>query len=240
MSFALSFYILVSLFANYSNFKGNLIYIYYTYLSEENHANLLNNELSKFSIDFIAKIKKQKRWQDAQLSLLGRILLFKGIREQYHLNIEEKEVYYNAFNKPFFKENPVHFSISHSGEIAICAISDDTQIGIDIEKISEININTFKPYMLDTEWKRIKKSINKYEAFFEYWTQKEAIIKALGFGQINLKSFEIIDNSTLIVENRFYLKEVKIDQEYKCSISYNRQSDYKDNEGFIYLYKIIL
>lgn len=217
-----------------------MIYIYYTYLSEENHTALLNNELPKFPVDFIKRIKKYKRWQDAQLSLLGRILLFRGIREQYNINLREKSVHYNAFNKPFFKEKPLHFSISHSGEIVICAISDTTQIGIDIEKISEINIDTFRSTMLDTEWNRINNSDNKYEAFFEYWTQKEAVIKAFGFGQIDLKSFEIIDNSTMIMENRFYLNEVKIEQQYKCSISYNSKSDYKENEDFIYLYKIIL
>ncbi|WP_428229045.1 hypothetical protein [Flavobacterium sp.] len=68
-------------------------------MSEENHENLLQNELSKFPFDFVKKIKKYKMWQDVQLSLLGRILLFRGIKEQYNIDLEEKDICYNAYNK---------------------------------------------------------------------------------------------------------------------------------------------
>lgn len=217
-----------------------MIYIYYSYLSEENHENLLQNELPKFPFDFVKKIKKYKRWQDAQLSLLGRILLFRAIREQYNINVEEKDISYNAYNKPFFKYNPVYFSISHSGEIVVCAISDTLSIGLDIEKIHKIDMDTFRSYMFDNEWNRIVYSRDKHEAFFDYWTQKEAVIKCLGLGQIDLKSFEISNDSTMIMGNQFYLKEVKIDPEYKCTISYHKNLDYNQNDDFIYLYKIIL
>lgn len=196
-----------------------MIYIYYSYLSEENHENLLQKELKKFPPGFIKKIKKYKRWQDAQLSLLGRILLFKCIREQYNLLLEEKDICYNEYMKPFFEGNPVYFSISHSGEIALCAISDNAPIGIDVEKISEVKIDIFRHYILDTEWNKIIRSGDTHEAFFDYWTQKEATLKAFGSGQIDLKSFEVINTSTLIGEEKFYLKEVKIDQKYKCNVS---------------------
>ena len=217
-----------------------MIYIYYAYLSAENHENLLKNELSKFSVDFIQKIKKHKRWQDAQLSLLGRILLFRGVREQFDINLEEKDIVYNTANKPFFKDNPVYFSISHSGEIAICAISNSTQIGIDIEKLTPIDIDNFRSYKLDEEWNKINLSMNKYEAFFDYWTLKEAVLKVFGWGQMELKSFEIIDNTTTIKGSTFYLKEIKIDSEYKCTLSYANKIDHKQKEDFAYLYKINL
>jgi len=135
----------------------------------------MQNELPKFAFDFIEKIKKYKRWQDAQLSLLGRILLFRGIREQYNINLEEKDICYDTYSKPFFKGNPVYFSISHSGEIVICAISGKESIGIDIEKLTEINIDNFKRYMRNSEWNRIVFSNEKHQAFFDYWTQKEVL-----------------------------------------------------------------
>lgn len=183
----------------------------------------MRNELPKFPFDFIEKIKKHKRWQDAQLSLLGRILLFRGIREKYNIILEEKDICYNTYNKPFFKVNPVYFSISHSGEIVLCAISDKCSIGIDIEKLVKINIDNFKRYMLDSEWNKIIFSNKKYQAFFYYWTQKEAVIKNLGLGQIDLKSFEIRYSSTMINNEKFYLKDIKIDEKYICSISYKNK-----------------
>jgi len=215
------------LFINNLILNTTLVYIYYSYLSEENHENLMQNELPKFPFDFVKKIKKNKRWKDAQLSLLGRILLFRGIREQYNIDLEEKDIRYNVYNKPFFKDNPVYFSISHSGEIVLCAISDNTPIGIDIEKMYEIKIDTFRPYMLDSEWNRIILSSDKHGAFFDYWTQKEAVIKNFGSGEIDLKSFKIVDSSTMIGNEKFYLKEIKIDPKYKCNISHkNRFLDF--------------
>lgn len=183
----------------------------------------MQNELPKFAFDFIEKIKKYKRWQDAQLSLLGRILLFRGIREQYNIILEEKDICYDTYSKPFFKGNPVYFSISHSGEIVLCAISDNTAIGVDIEKMYKIDIAPFRSYMLDSEWNRMILSKDKYEVFFDYWTQKEAVIKNLGLGQIDLKSFKIINGSTMIGNEKFYLKEIKIDEKYKCNISHRNK-----------------
>ena len=77
-----------------------MIYIYYAYISEENHENLLENEISRFSFDFQEKIKRYRRWQDAQLSLLGRILLLKGIKENYNQDYQNKKIQYTKYNKP--------------------------------------------------------------------------------------------------------------------------------------------
>lgn len=198
----------------------NLIYIYYTYISEENHENLIRNELIKFSTDFQEKIKKYRRWEDAQLSLMGRSMLFRGIQENYNLDYSNKEISYTKFNKPYFHNDSIHFNISHSGNIVICAITKKGEIGIDIEKISTIEINDFESQFSQNEWDKIMNSINTSETFFEYWAQKEAVIKSHGHGlTIPLKSFEISENETIIDGEKFYLKEIKIDEQYKCYLS---------------------
>ena len=197
-----------------------MIYIYYSYLSEENHESLLKNDLPKFPVDYQEKIKRYRRWQDAQLSLLGRKLLFNGIEEIYRHNALDKVIKQTKYNKPYFDDNLIEFNISHSGDIVVCALSDEHEIGIDIEIIKDIEIDDFKFQMTEKEWDKIIISNNKKNAFFDYWTQKEAVIKAHGHGlSLPLKSFEIIDNKTKINEENFYLKEIKIDEMYKCYIS---------------------
>lgn len=197
-----------------------MIYIYYSYLSEENHDSLLKNDLPNFSEAYQDKIKRYRRWQDAQLSLLGRILLFRGIEEAGLFYPKDKEMKYTKYNKPYFEDSLVQFNISHSGEIVVCALSDESEIGIDIEIATEIEIDDFKFQMTKKEWERVTMSSNKKNAFFDYWTQKEAVIKAHGQGlSIPLKSFEISADSTKINEEKFYLKEIKIDEMYKCHIS---------------------
>ncbi|QSB25097.1 4'-phosphopantetheinyl transferase superfamily protein [Flavobacterium sp. CLA17] len=197
-----------------------MIYIYYSYLSGENHESILKNNLLHFSEEYQHKIKRFRRWQDAQLSLLGRILLFKGMKELGLSYPRDKKVHYTRYNKPYFEDHVIQFNISHSGEIVVCAITDATEIGIDIEIITDVAIDDFKIQMTKNEWNKISNSNDQKNAFFEYWTQKEAVIKAHGHGlTIPLQSFEIIDNQTRIQGEKFYLKEIKIDEKYKCTIS---------------------
>ncbi|MDQ6531222.1 4'-phosphopantetheinyl transferase superfamily protein [Flavobacterium sp. LHD-85] len=185
----------------------------------------MKNYLPKFSSDFQAKIKSYRRWQDAQLSLLGRILLFNGIEKISTYNPYDKVIKHTKYSKPYFDNDLVRFNISHSGEIAICILSKEHEVGIDIELMSDIEIDDFKFQMTENEWNTIIESNHK-EAFFEYWTQKEAVIKAHGHGlTIPLKSFEIFNNTTKINGEIFNLKEIKIDKKYKCYVSLKRDID---------------
>jgi 4'-phosphopantetheinyl transferase len=180
----------------------------------------LKNELVKFPTDFQEKIKRYRRWQDAQLSLFGRILLLRGIKEIYNQDYQDNEIQYTKYNKPYFEDDLIHFNISHSGNIIVCAITDKSEIGIDIEIITNIEIGDFKSQFTENEWNKIVLSNNKKEAFFDYWTQKEAVVKAYGYGlTIPLKSFEILENKTIINNEKFYLQELKIDTKYKCYLS---------------------
>ena len=189
----------------------------------------------QFPNDYQDKIKRYRRWQDAQLSLLGRILLFKGIEETYKQKPDAKEIMQTLYNKPYFEDNPVLFNISHSGDIVVCALSDRHEVGIDVEIITDIETADFKSQMTEIERNKIVLSDNKKEAFFEYWTQKEAVLKAQGHGLIvPLKSFEVLDNTTEINGEKYYLSEVKIDKNYKCHISL------KTDGTKIYLKRIIL
>jgi 4'-phosphopantetheinyl transferase len=197
-----------------------LIHIYYSYLSEENHESLLKNDLPKFEADYQEKIKRYRRWQDAQSSLLGRILLFKGVEEIYKNNPHDKVMKHTKYNKPYFDNDLIRFNISHSGEMVVCALSDKYEIGIDIEIVRDVEIVDFKSHMTENEWNNIIMSGNEKDSFFDYWTQKEAVIKAHGHGlTIPLNSFEISDNTTKINEENYYLKEMKLDEKYKCYLS---------------------
>ncbi|GIQ60768.1 4'-phosphopantetheinyl transferase [Flavobacterium collinsii] len=197
-----------------------MIYIYYSYLSKENHENMLKYDLPKFPVDYQEKIKRYRRWQDAQLSLLGRILLFNATEEIYNHNPYDKEIKHTKYNKPYFDNDLIRFNISHSGNIVVCALNDENEIGIDIEIINDIEIEDFKSQLTEFEWNKIVLSRNKKDTFYDYWTKKEAVIKAHGDGlAIPLSSFEILENTTRINEENFYLKEIKIDEKYKCFVS---------------------
>ncbi|WP_238527894.1 4'-phosphopantetheinyl transferase family protein [Aquimarina agarivorans] len=193
------------------------------------------NFLPFFSEAFRKKIKKYKKWEDAQLSLMGRLLLKEGLEKNFDYVYNDNEIDLTSNFKPYFKSKKVQFNISHSGSIVVCAISREYDIGIDIEIIKDIEIEHFKSHMTDYEWSKIMTENSlKFETFFNYWTQKEAAVKANGKGlYIPLKSFEVKNCRTIIENNKYIIKELKIDSRYKCNIGFREKNDFPSDEIFI-------
>jgi len=80
--------------------------------------------------------------------------------------------------------------------------------------------------MTENEWSKITSSNNISIAFYDYWTQKEAVLKAHGSGiTIPLNSFENKNYATCINKRDFILKELKIDENYICYLAFNNNID---------------
>ncbi len=201
--------------------------IYYTYIHKDNHSRLLKQSLPDLPKAYQEKIRSYRRWQDAQLSLLGRLLLKYGIK-QINENIDPNKLRFNGTLKPYFESSTLEFNISHSGNLVVCAISDHCEIGIDVENIRPIEISDFKSQMTQKEWLSIMDSIDPTASFFQYWTQKEAVLKAHGSGMSTpLKSFENINCQTRVNDTNFFLREIKLDQEYTCHLAFNEKMDFE-------------
>jgi len=97
---------------------------------------------------------------------------------------------YNAFGKPVLPADAgcdaLQFNLSHSGEIALYAVTRGRNIGIDAERIRDnVDIGQIAKRFFSAEEIRSLDSIhkkNRSEVFFKYWTRKEAFIKARGEG----------------------------------------------------------
>ena len=88
---------------------------------------------------------------------------------------------------------PLRFNLSHNDELIICAVCLNKDIGCDIENLSRnINVNAIaKRFFSASEYQLIK---DQPSTFFEYWTLKEAFVKATGLGisqGLDTFSFEI-------------------------------------------------
>jgi len=95
-----------------------------------------------------------------------------------------------AFNMPEYRK--IKFNMSFSHDLMLVAINKHNDIGIDIEKVHDINdlesvaVNNFS----SKEFKYLNSSSEKINTFFKIWTRKEAFIKATGKGMYYpLKSF---------------------------------------------------
>lgn len=192
--------------------------ILYLFVEEEKHNYILNKYVEIFGQDFSKKVLKYRKWQDAQLSLLGRVLLKYGLSKYYDINDFKIDISENG--KPFLRDLQIYFNISHSKNLVVCAISE-FPIGIDIEFSNyDINYLEFCEQMTKNELLRIQESENHVESFFNYWTEKESLIKANGMGlQVPLKSFEVYHHQTCIFNVRYFTKKLDIDKEYHCCIA---------------------
>lgn len=80
--------------------------------------------------------------------------------------------------KPYFRDLPIKFSISHSEKKAIMAVSD-REIGADIQKIKPIHFGIADRFFTEDERMYVGDDIQR---FFEIWTKKEAYGKWEGRG----------------------------------------------------------
>lgn len=175
------------------------------------------------------RIEKFINNKDKIRTTIGEILIRIIIVDE--LGIESKNINFkkNKYGKPYLKDHQeFNFNISHSGDFVICAI-DDKPIGIDIEKIKQIEYKEIaKNYFTVSEFQYIisQDSENNLSKFYEIWTLKESYIKCCGLGlSMPMDSFSIdIDaygNIKSIIDNEnneYIFKKYGIDLEYKISV----------------------
>ncbi len=83
--------------------------------------------------------------------------------------------------KPIAADLAIHFNISHSGDIVVCAVDDDP-VGIDVEKLKKYNPSVAQLIFTSEEVRIIEKNENPSEKFIQIWTTKEAYAKFVGTG----------------------------------------------------------
>ena len=197
-----------------------MTHLLYTYLTNENNDSFFADAQNNFSEEFINKISNYKRWEDAKATVLGRLLLAYGLKHFYNYDLEQLKMRYSKDKKPYLEDSAIQFNISHSKELIVCAITSLGDVGVDVEKINELNIDDFKDQFSSLEYRRMRNSKNALESFYHHWTQKEAIVKAHGSGlNIPLNSFEINNNTTIIENKQYFLKEIVLNSQYKCNVA---------------------
>lgn len=93
--------------------------------------------------------------------------------------------------KPFLRELPLVFSLSHSGPYIACAVADH-EIGVDIQQRSTAKGSLLRRCFSERERAYIEASSDPAAVFTELWSMKESYVKALGVGlSLSFSSFSI-------------------------------------------------
>lgn len=97
--------------------------------------------------------------------------------------------------KPRLKTHPeLQFSVSHSGDWVVIALTESSPIGVDIEQIdpSKQYQELVREVFTIEEQMRLESLEIEGDIFLTTWTRKEALVKAIGKGlEIPLRSFEV-------------------------------------------------
>lgn len=176
------------------------------------------------TVDEQERLYKFRQWKDLQRSLIGKIAIIDIIMKKYGIDKSEVLFQKNDYGKPYFtKEENFHFNISHSGDWIVC-ITDVESVGIDVEKVSDIDFGIAKRFFAKEEYEYFlkQKEEDKLSYFYDLWTLKESYIKAVGMGlSLPLESFAIIkegDNISIKGAKKDYYFKQYVLPDYKLSV----------------------
>jgi len=121
-------------------------------------------------------------------------------------------------------------SVSHSGEIVVCALSTQGSIGIDIERERPVEIGDFVRVFPESLWTWLhhghlssgdgREPDNR--RFFHAWTRLESVIKAHGKGLGSpLGDFVFDDQQARLGTETWMLHTIPVSEGYVCSLAVN-------------------
>ena len=147
-----------------------------------------------------------------QFACLKSWLMLKELLKS--LGISNLEMDKNEHGKPYLIRYPeVHFNLSHCKN-GIAVVVDFSPVGIDIESFRRSNLSLLQKTMNPAESAWIRASSDPVEAFTQYWTKKEAVVKLRGTG--------LIDDLHHILDGEGYRLETHVNREkgYAWSVAY--------------------
>lgn len=192
----------------------------YTQIKKQWGEQELTDKLLLLPEDQRQSVQRKRRWIDKQLTIAGKLLLIKalqalGAEGQFKLS----GLHYNSHKRPYFDGN-IDFNISHSADIVICCATDQGQIGVDIEEIKEIDLADYPDYFTSNEWRYINAHTSKFDGFYNFWTRKEAVLKAIGTGfHTPLDEVDVSEDIISYDNITYYIQRMDIHDNYKCHMA---------------------
>ena len=164
-----------------------MIRVYYTHAAVENISPDILEAWTKAGVE---ELPAAKREQILRLrpplsrfsSAIGWQLVKFGFRHSGHADFELSRLQFDDRKKPRWPGVTHDFNLTHSGALLACALTDNGMVGIDVEWVRPLrDERMFRQILAPQE---ILPADADDHLFFQYWTRKEAVIKAEGSGGV--------------------------------------------------------
>lgn len=132
------------------------------------------------------KIEKYRFDKDKRLSLYAALLVRMQLSKICCTDPCKLSFFAPPNKKPVCRNTPEYdFSISHTENLILCAISESGKIGADAEKIAPFRNDIIMQNFHNEEkefFNHLENDDLRYASFYRMWTMKEAYSKYLGTG----------------------------------------------------------
>jgi 4'-phosphopantetheinyl transferase len=190
----------------------------YTAINNDWTPHQLAANLARLPYAITSDILEKTNQRDVQLAIGGKLLLMEAL-VQMEMGADLSALQLDAYQRPFFDKD-IDFNISHSGNMAICCVTTNGKIGVDIEQVHPIDFDDYQNYFNPNEWDEILNAGDRTEAFFKFWTRKEAVLKAVGTGFYTpLLDIDVAADHVDYAGNEYYLTRLNIVKGYQCYLA---------------------
>lgn len=166
----------------------NEIHLWFAFPKQISNPKLLNEYALLLSPE------EKQRWQQFRFPkhqhqyLITRALVRTTLANYTNLAPQTLQFAANKYGKPELKciAMPLYFNLSNTDTLIVCAVSQEQQIGIDVESLQHktSSVDIAHRFFSTQEYQDLIALTQKdqRQRFFQFWTLKEAFIKAKGMG----------------------------------------------------------
>lgn len=163
----------------------------------------IDNYLSRLPQSIQSRILRRKQKVKRDTSLQGYLLLQQALKEDFDADLNQ--ITFLKSGKPVFEGQSISFNISHSGNLIGVAISKSGIIGLDIEQFRRFEkVETSFSFFSKVEQQAILSAKNPQRKLIEFWSKKEALIKAIGGRMFDMAELTDVRNTKNIWQKETY------------------------------------
>jgi len=193
----------------------NSIKVYSTQVTERWSDEGFSALMDIIPLDLQQRVNAEKGWENQHGSLARKLMLWYGMNEMgANMNDLFECLEFTKSGKPYIRDAP-HFSLANDGAVAVCAISETSVLGIDVERLKPLNLSDYRNEMTYLEWREIYSRIIPLRRFYEFWTIKESVLKADGEQEnVDIKEIYIQPDIAFYNAKNWYINPAELD--YYC------------------------
>lgn len=204
------------------------IHVFYTETSSEAGPEVYSQLLQSLPEKISSKILKYTGEKERRQRTAGKGLLRYALKKLgRYPGLSLDDYGYTSLNQPILVGSDFHFSISHSGNLVLCAVveGEGEKVGIDVERLKPVKLELMKFYFDPEAWQEIVNAPDNTLAFYLHWTMREAAIKASGLSlaQMELSEITTDDNAIFLRGETYYSRILSLRYDYVVCVASDKE-----------------